>query len=193
MANRSRACFCASSLTMFIGLILLTFSFAIVAKMTWEKLDVETQLQQASAKASSSGNVYQPQLSSSSGSFGRQGQPYGQNNGQIYGQNNGQFGQNSAQPYGPSNRQPYGQNNNNVNQAYIKPILSFLDTDSTNTWILLIILLTVGMFLTLTGFICSNCAICCCTSSSSPSAPRGSVSHSVAPGDGDVKESWSDA
>jgi predicted PurR-regulated permease PerM len=159
MANKSRACFCASSVATFLGLIMIIVSFGIIAKIGVEKIDAEYQ--------STSGVVR-----NDVGRSNQQG-----------------FQQNYNQPnYNQQSRQ--GQSS-----TFTRPLQQFgsiLDSNSSNTWIILIVLMAVGVVITLFGFICSNCAICCCPQGSSSSGRRGSVSQTVAPIDSEMKE-WSDA
>lgn len=67
------------------------------------------------------------------------------------------------------------------------PILTInsylLSIETADFWVVLLIVLAVGIFITCMGYCCSNCAICCCTSGSRPGSVR----------PGDSKEWPSDA
>lgn len=167
-------CFCASSLAILLGLLFTLAAFIIVAKMTYEKLDQENQ--HISSSTYNRGNIPRNSNPNPYPSFQQQPQ--------------GQFGQQNQ------NRYPYSQTQYPVQRqgapaSFTKSIFGdTLDSNSTNTWILLFSLMTVGVVITLLGLVCSNCAFCCCGSGSSPGG-RGSLSHSVAPVDHEMKD-WAE-
>lgn len=169
MATKSRACFCVSSFFTFLGLILIIVSFGIVAKIAYEKIDAEYQ---------------------STAGVSRQGrqQGYPQNNQPNYNQPNynqpnyNQPNYNQPNYNQPNYNQPnnYGQQNNQQSgrQTYfpkqLQSITSVIDSNSANTWIVLVVIMAVGILVTIAGLICGNMAICCCPSGSSKSGRRGS-------------------
>lgn len=143
--SQSRACFCASSVAMFFGLVIAMVGFVILVGMAVEKKVNEDA---AASTTPRPGSAPFP-----NNQPGRPGQP-------MYPNLPGQ----------PGNNQPNSNNN--------KPLLKtegLFSTENADFFILLSLIFGAGLGITILGFICSNCAILCCTGKGGSIEPSSEV------------------
>lgn len=127
--HHSKACFCASSVAMFVGLCIIITAFGAICNVAYDKLKDSAPL------TSGQQQQQRPQP--------QQFQPLPP----------------QSQGNNPSQKSSKPDILDNLNQA-------LLSIDTKDFWMVLMLVMSVGVIITCFGYLCANCAVCCCTTGS---------------------------